>query len=88
MVEAIRTAEKALGKVSYEVMEHEASSHVFRRSLFVVKDVKAGDTFTEDNIRSIRPGYGLPCRYISEFLGRKATCHIPKGAPLTWDMVG
>ncbi|HHV53125.1 MAG TPA: pseudaminic acid synthase, partial [Synergistaceae bacterium] len=60
MVEAVRAAEKTLGKVYYGVSEKEAKSRVFRRSLFVVKDVKAGEVFTEDNVRSIRPGHGLP----------------------------
>ena len=55
MVEAIRTAEKALGEVRYEVGEQEAKSRVFRRSLFVIKDMKAGEVFTEENVRSIRP---------------------------------
>lgn len=87
MVEAIRTAEKALGKVHYGVSEREARSRAFRRSLFVVKDMKAGEIFTEENIRSIRPGYGLHPRYLKDVLGRRATRDIPAGAPLSWDMV-
>ncbi|MGQ9711973.1 MAG: pseudaminic acid synthase [Desulfotomaculales bacterium] len=88
MVEAIRIAEKALGKVHYGVSEREAKSRVFRRSLFVVKDVKAGEVFTEENIRSIRPGHGLHPRYLKGVLGRRATRDIPAGTPLAWDMVG
>ncbi|GEA16630.1 N-acetylneuraminic acid synthase [Moorella sp. E308F] len=88
MVEAIRTAEKALGKVHYGVSEREARSRVFRRSLFVVKDMKAGEVFTEENIRSIRPGHGLHPRYLKDVLGRRATQDIPAGTPLTWSMVG
>jgi N-acetylneuraminate synthase len=87
MVEAIRTAEKALGKVHYGVSEREARSRVFRRSLFVVKDMKAGEVFTEENIRSIRPGHGLHPRYLKDVLGRRATQDIPAGTPLTWSMV-
>jgi len=84
MVEVVRTTERALGKVHYGVSEHEVGSRVFRRSLFVVQDVKAGEVFTEENIRSIRPGYGLPPKYIKEVLGKKATRDIQKGTPLEW----
>jgi N-acetylneuraminate synthase len=73
MVEAIRTAEKALGEVTYEVSEQEAKSRVLRRSLFVVKDMKEGEEFTEENVRSIRPGYGLAPKHLKEVLGRRAT---------------
>jgi len=88
MVEAVRTAEKALGTVHYGVSEHEAKSCVFRRSLFVVQDVKAGEIFTPENIRCIRPGYGLHPRYLKNFLGRRATHDIQRATPLTWDFVG
>lgn len=87
MVEAIRTAEKALGEVNYEVSEQEAKSRVFRRSLFVVKDMKAGEIFTEENMRSIRPGYGLPPKYLKDVLGRRAARDIQRGTPIRWDIV-
>ena len=87
MVEAIRTAEKALGEVRYEVGEQEAKSRVFRRSLFVVKDMKAGEVFTEENVRSIRPGYGLPPKFLKEVLGRRAARDIKRGTPLEWGLV-
>ena len=87
MVEAIRVAEKALGGVSYEVTERESASRVFRRSLFVVEDVKAGEMFTTDNVRSIRPGYGLPPRYLQDILGRQSAGAIKKGTPLSWKMI-
>jgi pseudaminic acid synthase len=87
MVDTIRTTEKALGKVSYEVTEHEAASRIFRRSLFVVQDMKAGDTFTEDNIRSIRPGYGLHPRYLNKVLKKLAAKDIKKGEPLDWSFI-
>lgn len=87
MVNAVRIAEKALGKVSYEVTEHEKASRVFRRSLFVVKDMKAGETFTEENIRSIRPGNGLGPKYLKTIIGKKAAQDVQKGSFLTWDLI-
>jgi pseudaminic acid synthase len=87
MVEAIRTVEKALGKVHYGVSEREMQSRIFRRSLFVVKDMKAGEMFTEENVRSIRPGYGLPPKFLKYIIGRRATQDITMGTPLTWDLV-
>jgi pseudaminic acid synthase len=87
MVNAIRTTKKALGKVSYEVTDKEAASRVFRRSLFVVKDMKAGDVFSEENIRSIRPGYGLSPRYIGKIIGRCSSKDISKGTPVSWDLL-
>jgi len=88
MVEAVRATEKALGKVSYELTEKQKESRVFRRSLFVVKDMRAGEVFTEENVRSIRPGYGLHTRYLPDVLGRKAKVDIKSGMPLKWEMVG
>ncbi|MBA7614858.1 Pseudaminic acid synthase [subsurface metagenome] len=87
MVEAIRTVEKALDEVRYEAGEQEAKSLVFRRSLFAVKDMKAGETFTEENVHSIRPGYGLHPRYLKEVLGRRAGQDIQRGTPLSWELI-
>ena len=87
MIEAIRITEKALGKVSYEIRGEEAKSLVFRRSLFVVKDIKAGELFTLENIRSIRPGHGLHPRHLKDVLGKKATREIRCGTPLDWKLV-
>jgi pseudaminic acid synthase len=87
MVAAIREAERAIGAVSYEVSEKEADSRAFRRSLFVVEDMRAGDLFTERNVRSIRPGFGLHTRYLSEVLGRRARCEIERGTPLGWNLI-
>jgi N-acetylneuraminate synthase len=88
MVTAIRTAERALGQVHYGVSQAEARSRVFRRSLFVIADIKAGDIFTTNNIRSIRPAHGLHTRHFEEILGRSAVQDIKRGTPLTWEMVG
>lgn len=87
MVEAVRVAEKALGQVSYQVTKREAASRAFRRSLFVVQDIKAGEVFTEVNVRSIRPGYGLHTRYLAEVLGRQAAKDIERGTPLNWKLI-
>lgn len=87
MVEAVRTVEKALGEVRYGVSEREAKSKAFRRSLFVVEGVKAGQVFTAENVRSIRPGNGLHTRYLREVLGRKAARDIAPGTPLSWDLL-
>jgi pseudaminic acid synthase len=88
LVQAIRTVEKAVGRVHYGVSPHEEESRTFRRSLFVVADMKKGDKFTAANVRSIRPGYGLPTRYLEEIIGRRAARDIPRGTPLSWDLVG
>lgn len=87
MVEAIRTAEQALGTVHYGVSAQEARSRVFRRSLFVVRDVRAGEVFTPENVRSIRPGHGLHTRHLAEVLDRRASQDIPRGTPLRWSHV-
>jgi N-acetylneuraminate synthase len=85
MVDAIRTAEKALGNVCYGLSASESPSLVFRRSLFVVEDMKAGDTFDESNLRAIRPGNGLPPKYLKEVLGRYAARDLERGMPLQWE---
>ncbi len=82
MVTSVREVEKALGEVSYDLTEKMKKSREFSHSLFIVKDIKAGEIFTEENIRSIRPGYGLPPRYLKEILGKRATRAIKKGTPL------
>jgi len=87
MVEAIRTVEKALGQVQYGVGENEARSRVFRRSLFVVKDTAAGEIFSEENVRSIRPGHGLAPKYLNDVLGRQAALDIKRGTPLAWNLI-
>jgi len=87
LVDAVRIAEKALGTVHFGIEAKEASSRVFRRSLFVVQDVKRGEVFTSENVRSIRPGYGLHTRHLEEVLGRKAAHDIERGTPLSWELV-
>lgn len=87
MVASVRTAEKALGQVHYGLNTHEEMSRVFRRSLFVVQDMKAGERFTLDNVRSIRPGYGLHTRYLETILGSVANRDIERGTPLSWGLL-
>ena len=87
MVQDIRTAEAALGKVNYSLTEKERESVVFRRSLFVVKDMKAGELFTDANVRSIRPGNGLHPRFLDTVLGCKAIMDITRGTPLAWGLI-
>lgn len=84
MVQDIRIAEKALGTVCYELTPEQKNSIVFRRSLFVVKDITIGDVFTEENVRSIRPGNGLHPRYYQLILNKRSRCDIPAGTPLSW----
>jgi len=84
MVEAVRAAEQALGRVHYGVSPNEAKSRVFRRSLFVVQDIQAGDVFSVENVRSIRPGHGLAPKYWDEVIGRHAAQDISRGTPLRW----
>ncbi|HFQ79966.1 MAG TPA: pseudaminic acid synthase [Desulfobacterales bacterium] len=88
MVEAIRITEKSLGEVNYGPTETEAANRIFRRSLFVVENIKAGETFSTRNTRSIRPGHGLHTRYMDNVLGRKAACDIERGTPLSWKLIG
>lgn len=87
MVEAIRETEMAMGSVNYAVTSHELASRVFRRSIFVVQDIRKGEAFTYENIRSIRPGHGLPPKHLDEIVGRIAKIDIHKGTPLEWSFV-
>jgi pseudaminic acid synthase len=87
MVDAVRTTEQALGRIHYGVSEGEAASRVFRRSLFVVAGVRSGEAFTKENVRAIRPAYGLHTRHLDEILGRRATRDIERGTPLSWDLI-
>lgn len=87
MVVAIRTTEKALGQIQFEPTKKEQASRAFRRSLFVVKDMHAGETFTVEHVRSIRPGTGLHTRYLDDIIGRRASRDIARGTPLEWSLV-
>lgn len=88
MVKDIRQAEIAIGKISYGVTNQELSNIVFRRSIFCVKDIKKGELLTEENIRVIRPGYGLAPRFYDDVLGQVALNDIKRGTPLAFNMIG
>ncbi len=87
MVKAVRDTEKLLGKVSYKISEKVKKNRKFARSLFVTEDVKEGDVITTENIRSIRPGYGLHPKHYFNILGKKFTKNITKGEPLNKNMI-
>lgn len=87
MVDAVRTTQASLGSVNYSLKDNEQASRHFRRSLFVVEDVKKGEVLTAANVRSIRPGNGLHTRYLDIILGRPAAVAIARGTPLQWELV-
>ncbi|HPF01104.1 MAG TPA: pseudaminic acid synthase [Bacteroidales bacterium] len=87
MVKAVRDAEKSLGKVDYSLSEKQIQSRAFARSLYVVKDIKAGEVFTEENVRSIRPGYGMHPKYLKEVIGKVAKKDLRKGTPLSIELI-
>ncbi len=88
LVESVRATESALGRVRFGPSEDERASTAFRRSLFVTNDVRAGETFTSRNVRSVRPVNGLAPKHLPYVLGRVATRDIDAATPLAWDMIG
>jgi pseudaminic acid synthase len=78
---------QAMGHISYEVLPQEKNSLRFKRSVYVVKDIKTGERFTDENLRIIRPGDGLHPRYLQELIGRTAVKDIAKGTPASWDLI-
>ncbi len=86
MVAAVRSAEKCLGKISYEVTDSQKDNLAHRRSLFVVEDIKKGEPFTNKNIRSIRPGNGLAPKYLRDALDQTAAVDVKRGTPLSWEL--
>jgi pseudaminic acid synthase len=87
MVQSIREVETALGTVTYDLSERMKKNRVFARSLFVTENIKKGDPFTSQNVRSIRPGHGLPPKYLDQILGKQANRDIEKGTPLSFDLI-
>ena len=84
MVKAVRETEKALGHVSYDVNQ---DNRMFARSLYVVKPIRKGEIFTEDNVHSIRPSNGLPPAMLDDIVGQTAACDIPSGIPMSFDLI-
>ena len=78
---------QALGTVNYIPTAEEKKTMRFRRSLYVVNDMKAGDLFTLDNLKSIRPAGGISPKHINDLLGKKISKNTKKGTPITWDLV-
>ena len=87
MVKAVRGAQKAIGKVSYELTEKQKSGKQFSRSLYVSKDVKKGDLISKENVRSVRPGYGLHPKHLEDILGKTFKSDIEKGTAFSLDMI-
>ena len=87
MVKAVRIAEKMIGKVDYEMTENKKKSRQFSRSLFIVEDVKQGELVTVNNVRSIRPGFGIHPKHLSEIIGNKFNCDLEKGTPMSFEFL-
>ncbi|MBN1057669.1 pseudaminic acid synthase [Clostridium botulinum] len=87
MVTSVRNIEKALGNVTYELTEKQMKSREHSRSLFIVKDIKKGEKFTTDNVKSIRPGFGLKPKYINDVIGKISNIDIEKGTPMEWEFI-
>ena len=87
LVTETKRAWQVLGKVSYGPTEKEKKSLIFRRSLYIVQDMKKGDTLTKENLRAIRPGLGLPPKYYDMLLGKRVGRNVKRGTPLQWDLI-
>ncbi len=87
MVDSVREAEKAIGKITYELSEKQEKSRELMRSLFVNEDIRKGEKITEKNIRSVRPAFGLHPKYYDKVIGKKAKKDMKKGEPLSWDKI-
>ncbi len=87
MVDDIRTIEKAMGKGTYELTGRQKTEHMRARSLFIAKDMKKGEVFTKENLRSVRPGVGLHTKYYEKLLGKKVNKDVLMGTPMSWDLL-
>jgi pseudaminic acid synthase len=87
LVRETQTASEALGTVHFGVTDEEHASRVFRRTLYICEDLKAGDMLTQKNVRAIRPGLGLPPKFIDQFVGRKISKAVKRGTPVGWELL-
>ena len=87
MVHVVLEAEKAVGSVSYELTDKQIKGRSFSRSFYVVQDIKAGEVITEENVRSIRPGYGMHPKEWKYILGKKVLMDVEKGTRLAASMI-
>jgi pseudaminic acid synthase len=87
MVKNVRDVEKALGMATLELSPKSAKNRDFARSLYIVEDVKSGEVLNKNNVRSIRPGFGLAPKHLNEILGKKAKNNLEKGTPLSWNLI-
>jgi len=87
LVDAVRQGEKAIGTITYQTGKREKKNKIFRRSLFVVKDLEKGKKFTAENVRSVRPGYGLEPKYLEKVIGKTVNQNIKRGTPLAWNLI-
>lgn len=87
LVKSVREAEKAIGEINYNLTDKQKKGREFSRSLYIVNDVKAGDVLAEENVKSIRPGYGMHPKHYKEVIGKKFTQDFPKGTALKWELI-
>ena len=87
MVKSVREAEKAIGIIDYKLTEKQAKGKDFSRSLYIAEDIKKGDVFTEKNVRSVRPGFGLHPKYLKNILGKKSNCDLKLGERLSFNVI-
>ena len=79
---------QGIGQVRYGATAAEEKSRAFRRSLYIALDLKAGDVLTDQNVRAVRPGFGLPPKHLEQVLGRRVNRDAPAGTPLAWELLG
>ena len=90
MMQLVKESERAwesLGKINYGITEKEKKSSIYRRSLYIVQDLKLGEVLTVENVRAIRPGLGLPTKYLDIVLGRKIKADVTRGTPISWELI-